>query len=80
MDVESGLKDGVCPKCHQTEIYYTEADFHKILPQNFIGYGGLGERPIVDNFVCGTCGYTEFYIRPSGLKMVKNQWSRRQPD
>lgn len=78
--LESSLRGGTCPKCNHTEIYFMQTDFYKILPRKFIGYGGLGERPEVDNFVCGTCGYAEFYVLPNSLEKVKKLWSRTRTE
>jgi ribosomal protein S27AE len=76
--LEINLKDGTCPKCNQHVVYHTENDTHKILPHTFGGLLNLDSRPapVVDNFVCGNCGYVEFYVRPKGLEIVKNNWER----
>ncbi len=80
--MEKGLKSGVCPKCEHTEIYYTESDTYKILPQEFgsslLAFSNSSDRPNLDNLVCGNCGYVEFYVRPKGLEKVKKTWFRRQ--
>ncbi len=79
--MKDGLKSGVCPRCDGTEIYSTERDIHKIVPHEFrdgIGNFGSCPSPIVDNFVCGNCGYAEFYVRPLGLETVKKNWDRRE--
>lgn len=78
--MESSLKSGVCPKCDGFEVYYAEGGTHKILPHKFGGHFDADSRPapVVDNFVCGSCGYTEFYVRPNYLETVRKNWSRKE--
>ena len=74
-----GLKSGACPKCDGTEIYSTEREIHKIVPHDFGNNINILNRrpsPTIDNFVCGNCGYVEFYVRPLGLETVKKNWDR----
>ena len=83
--MEKGLKSGVCPQCGHAEIYYTERDNHKIIPQEFenwpaMAFSSATDRLNLDNLVCGNCGYVEFYVRPRSLEKVKKTWDRRQPE
>lgn len=75
--MEQGLKNGVCPKCNQGEIYSTSNDSQKILPDNLSRLLGWGNRPAVDNLVCGNCGYTEFYVTQDNLDKIKKYWVRK---
>ncbi len=79
----NSLKSGVCPKCGGTEVYFTERSGHKIVPHDFREDMGslMGRRPspIVDNFVCGICGYVEFFVRPREIETVKKNWDRLKP-
>jgi len=75
--LENGLKSGVCPKCNQGEIYSTSIDSQKILPDNLSRLLGWGNRPAVDNLVCGTCGYAEFYVAQDALDNLKKDWVRK---
>jgi predicted nucleic-acid-binding Zn-ribbon protein len=81
--LESSLKSGACPKCSGQEVYIADRETDKVLPSDFRGVFGLGPtqgaRPDTDNFVCGNCGYTEFYVRPADLGMVKKNWVRKEP-
>jgi predicted nucleic-acid-binding Zn-ribbon protein len=78
--LESSLKSGVCPKCNAQEVYSTENDRRKIVPHKFMYSTSWENRlsPVVDNYVCGNCGYAEFYVRPNELKTVKETWERKQ--
>ena len=77
--MENSLKNGTCPKCNHQEIYSIEAEIHKILPHTF-GHSMSWENrpsPVVDNFICGHCGYAEFFVRPTSLETVKKNWDRK---
>lgn len=78
--MENSLKSGACPKCDYKEVYYTENDSHKILPHHFGGAFTLDTRPAptVDNYVCGNCGFAEFYVRPSRLDTIKKNWNLKK--
>jgi ribosomal protein S27AE len=78
--LESNLKSGVCPKCSAQDVYSTENDRRKIVPHKFKDDMSWENRlsPEVDNYVCGNCGYVEFYVRPKGLATVKETWERKQ--
>lgn len=75
--METTLKSGVCPKCNSEEVYGEIRDYSKILPSSF-GFGAGGTRPNVENYVCGNCGYVEFYVRAEDLERVKRNWIRRR--
>lgn len=81
--MEGSLKSGICPKCGGQEVYSPDRESDKILPSDFRGFNGhgptQGKRPDTDNFVCGNCGYAEFYVRPRELGMVKKYWVRKEP-
>jgi ribosomal protein S27AE len=74
------LKSGVCPKCDGNEVYFTENEYDKVLPHEFGKSLMIGGRPspVVDNFVCGNCGYIEFFVRPRYLAVVKKNWDRME--
>jgi len=80
--LEGSLKSGVCPKCGKQEVYWADRETDKVLPSDFRGQFGFGPtqgaRPDTDNFVCGNCGYTEIYVRPKDLALVKNFWIRKE--
>lgn len=84
----TGLNDGICPKCNATEIYTTDNDTYKIVPHKFGSVGSFAEfidrvaglpSPVVDNYVCGNCGYAELYVRPSSIEKVKKSWNLLPP-
>ena len=79
--MESSLKSGICPKCNAQDVYSTEDDRRKIVPHKFMYSTSWENRPspVVDNFVCGNCGYAEFYVGLEGLETVKKTWERKQP-
>jgi len=74
--MEGSLRNGVCPKCNGEEVYWANSEPLKILPSNF-GLGAWsGRQPTVDNYACGNCGYTEFYVIGDHLEKVKKEWRR----
>ena len=75
--MEGTLKSGVCPKCGGEEVYWEPRDWSKILPSNFsVGLFGISSRPSVNNFVCGNCGYVEFYVIAENLERIKKGWGK----
>lgn len=81
--MEGSLKSGVCPKCGNQEVYWADRETDKVLPSDFRGFYGFGPtqgaRPDTDNFMCGNCGYTEFYVRTTELAVIKKHWARKEP-
>jgi hypothetical protein len=80
----STLKNGVCPKCDSDEVYFNP-DVGPVLASH-----GMNEIPIkgtffpstavLDNYVCGRCGYVESYILDNGsLLEIVNRWTRVTP-
>ena len=76
--MEVGLKSGVCPKCGQEEVYFMDSDIFKVLAHKTPTFGAYSSKhqPRVDNFACGNCGYTEFYVTQDHLEKVKKDWRK----
>ncbi len=65
---ETSMKNGVCPKCHSTEVYRgasTEGEglcagtYNSVVE---ISTGKTQARLWVDTYVCRTCGYIEIHV------------------
>lgn len=72
------MKNGKCPKCRSTEIYFQKNAFMR-------GGGMQGNRLVLsfgstaalDNYVCGQCGYTEKYLSGAAdIGKVRAKWKR----
>ncbi len=67
------MRTGICPKCGSDEVY---------LKARNGGTQGVNvlrasrwKYVRMDNYVCGACGYIEFYLSdPSGLQRIKETW------
>jgi ribosomal protein S27AE len=70
--MQKNLKSGICPQCGSNEIYFADNAVVQILPTT---YQAL-DKPKVDNYACGDCGYAEFYITSDTLDVVKTRWHR----
>ncbi len=73
--MENSLKGGVCPKCRHKEVYRATIEEDKVLPHVFYTFAPQS-RPMLDNYVCGNCGYTEFYVTAGEIEKVKKNWLR----
>jgi hypothetical protein len=52
------MRDGVCPKCSQREVYVQTSDD---------GLRALSNKPAaISQFICGVCGYVEHWIQDIG--------------
>ncbi len=68
------MRNGTCPKCNSNNVYaaYDNGGAHGV---NSIPVSPLGRYIMLDNYVCGDCGYVEFYIsNPTGMEKIKNNW------
>jgi len=70
--MEDSLKYGRCPKCGSVRVYSSDNDVTQVLPTSHTGL----DKPRIDNYACGDCGYTEFYITPDTLHILDERWSR----
>ncbi len=70
------MKKGICPKCQSKEVYSgtrlsKKSGFYN---SNTIPLSGL-RSAVLDNFVCGNCGYLESYIaKERDLLAIKKKW------
>jgi predicted nucleic-acid-binding Zn-ribbon protein len=67
------MKDGICPKCHSTEVIsglwlkdsQTYPPYIEVVepepPNRPFIWVRKSERSNLQAYVCGACGYTEFY-------------------
>lgn len=72
------MKNGQCPKCNSTDIY-----FAKDLPLKGGPFGSnsipvsLTSMAPLDNYVCGQCGLVESYVaQKEKLQEISRKWSR----
>ena len=62
------MKNGVCPKCHSTQVYRgasTEGEGLSAGTYNAIIEIDTGKLQVtlwVDTYVCAACGYIEMYV------------------
>jgi DNA-directed RNA polymerase subunit M/transcription elongation factor TFIIS len=63
------MRDGKCPKCSSTEIYYAQtkglsANTSHILALHTFTTSGRAKVELfnLENYVCRTCGYLETYV------------------
>lgn len=69
------LKDGVCPICQSSEVFYQ----HDTHPRNSIQFdwkGGL--HPHV--YVCTSCGYMGNFADEKYFEQIRKHWTRVQDD
>jgi predicted nucleic-acid-binding Zn-ribbon protein len=71
------MKNGKCPRCNSTEIY-----FARDLPLKGGPFGSnsipvsLTSMAPLDNYVCGQCGLVESYVaQQEKLKEISRKWS-----
>ena len=62
-----------CPECDGDEIYKTQVEAFgahgpDLLPG--IGHGFLGEVKLFDLYICGKCGYTQFFVEEPLLPQI----------
>jgi predicted nucleic-acid-binding Zn-ribbon protein len=70
------MKNGVCPRCGGKEIFNGSGVLNKsgmqhsnTIPVSFF------HMAILNNFVCGQCGYVESYIaKGKDLATIKKKW------
>lgn len=70
--MERNLKSGNCPKCGSTDVYFTDNAILQALPTTYVGL----DRPKVDNYACGACGYAEFFITDDTLDLIRTRWHK----
>lgn len=52
------MKDGICPKCGEQEIYESKEDLHNVnTPVRIFS------RTALTLYVCAACGYLEEYVQ-----------------
>ena len=76
------MKDGICSKCGSNEVYFNPKT-GELMNQYGVNTipikGGIfgASSAVLDNYVCGRCGYVESYILDNRklLEIVKN-WTR----
>ncbi|MDD4769376.1 MAG: hypothetical protein PHT52_06250 [Eubacteriales bacterium] len=68
------MKNGICPRCHSTQVYSSsklraETGNASSIPLSFF-------RSIpLDNYVCTNCGYVESYVsEPEMLARIEDIW------
>ncbi|MDQ5826760.1 MAG: hypothetical protein M3441_21475 [Chloroflexota bacterium] len=80
------MKDGICVKCGSDEVYFdpvagdlvrianTDAALNVIpVKRGFFG----SSVAVLDNYVCGRCGYVESYILDNRkLQQIVENWTR----
>jgi hypothetical protein len=62
------MKNGICPKCHSTQIYrgasiegqgLTAGTYNSLIELN----AGKTQATLwIDTFICGACGYMEMHV------------------
>jgi len=70
------MKKGICPRCQSREIFSgiqvsnkSGNHFSNTIPLS------LFRGAVLDNFVCGQCGYVESYIaKEKDLAAIKKKW------
>ena len=73
------MKSGVCPKCASREVY------HRIgsrFPNEMINLNDkfITKSVAPDKYVCGRCGYLEFYVPINeDFQIVRDEWERVSP-
>ncbi len=70
------MKKGVCPKCQSKEVYSGASVKSKsgLHHSNTIPVTTFREA-VLDNYVCGQCGYVESYIaKEKDLAAIKKRW------
>ncbi len=74
------MKDGTCPKCDSSEVYSNpQAGLVIQHGMNAIPIKGtvFTSTAVLDNYVCGRCGYVESYILDnSKLQDIVKHWVR----
>jgi predicted nucleic-acid-binding Zn-ribbon protein len=73
------LKNGICPRCHHTQVYSSsrlraETGNASFIPLSFLRSIAL------DNYVCANCGYVESYVsEPEMLSRIADIWPHVEP-
>lgn len=71
------MKNGICPQCKGQEVYCSAGN--SASQEAIILKGGvLNKGAAPEKYVCGTCGYLEYYL-PLGngnLEMIREHWDR----
>ncbi|HEY8561815.1 MAG TPA: hypothetical protein VIL74_15675 [Pyrinomonadaceae bacterium] len=52
------MKDGICPKCGEREVYVSNDDLH-----NVSSPVKIWSRTALKLYVCAGCGYLEEYVQ-----------------
>jgi predicted nucleic-acid-binding Zn-ribbon protein len=71
------MKNGICPKCREPEVYVSGEDLHKVsLPLS------MWTKTALKIYICASCGYLEQYVQDekvyrnlaesSGMKKILN--------
>jgi predicted nucleic-acid-binding Zn-ribbon protein len=70
------MKKGMCPRCQSKEVYSGASISGKSgLHQNNTIPITSFTTAVLDNFVCGQCGYVESYIaKEKDLARIKRKW------
>ncbi|MEO5953496.1 MAG: hypothetical protein ABIQ44_13610 [Chloroflexia bacterium] len=70
--MQNNLKNGTCPQCGSKDIYFSDNSVVQVLPTTHQAL----DKPKVDNYACGSCGYAEFYITNDTLDVLKSHWHK----
>ncbi|PQV62527.1 hypothetical protein B1R32_13014 [Abditibacterium utsteinense] len=66
-----------CLSCGGEEIYETDGQFlgdaDKAIPNAKLP---LSVSSGVKTYICGSCGYVAFYLKPENLRLVKGKYRR----
>ncbi|HET8625940.1 MAG TPA: zinc ribbon domain-containing protein [Thermomicrobiales bacterium] len=70
-----------CPECGGTDFYVEEVAATGAYGPNLLpGIGGFFDKAEFTLYVCGTCGYTRFFVRERFLPQVREKFARYQPE
>ena len=70
-------QSGECPKCNGSRIWNNSHITEATIPKRWIPVSGSTWKPwkrkiaFKDEYVCLDCGYTETYIRKTGLGLIR---------
>lgn len=68
------MKNGICPKCHQKEIFLRDSTRNEFK----VALGMFGAAS-TDIYVCASCGYIEIYAQTSDLVAIAQKLKKVEP-